>query len=224
MQMLNSAEGKMNGYFGLLDYRYKNLCTKAEVLSMLPVEVEIEGATFKLEDVAGISIPEWNQIMVIPKDEDYIPYIGHAVMMVHPEFKQKVTRYHIEDVNKDIKVILLTVPPVDKDRRDLLGQGTDTLYNQSAVYIDKTKADTGIAISKGMADKPKEEVDEARKKLDELHKQYRDSVDKLHENKKKEIEDAYQKYLKEQGQDASSSNTGSPAQQPNAAISMEIPK
>lgn len=226
LQLLNSAESKMNGYFALLDYRYKNLCTKAEAASMLPIEVEMEGASFKIENVAAISIPEWNQIMVIPKDEDYIPYIGHAVIMVHPEFKQKVTRYHVEELNKDIKVLLLTVPPVDKDRKKVLDEGTDSLYDQCLACLDKTKVDTGLAIAKGMANKSKEEIDEARNKFDELYKQYRKNVDQLHDDKKQEIEEAYEKYVKEQGESKSEALPTPPEvpAMPDVTQSIELPK
>lgn len=222
LKILNTAEQKMNAYFGLLNYRYKNLCTKAEAESMLPVEVEIEGPLFKIEEVAIMSIPEWNQIMLMPKDEEYIPYIGHAVMMVHPEFKQKVTRYFIESQDRDVKVLMLTMPPVDKDRHKLLNDGVDVLYTQCVAYIDNVKAEAGIQISEQMAQQSIDEINETRKKLDDLHKQYSKNVDGLHDDKKSEIEDAYQKYLKEHGDDAGSSTTSS--SQSDVAQSMELPK
>lgn len=224
LQLFNTADQKMSGYASLLDYRYKNLCIKAEPLSLIPVEVDVEGTMFKMEDVADCTISAWNQIMVIPKDEDLIVYIGHAIMQVHPEFKQKVTRHYFEQIRKDIKVILLTMPPVDKDYRDVLNTGTDTLYDQCKIYIDKVQSEISVEITMRMAGHPKDEIDEARKKISDLHEHYCKQVDGLHDEKKKEIEDAYQKYLKEQGQDASSSDTGSPAQQPDAAFSMELPK
>lgn len=224
LQITNTADQKMNGYASLLNYRYKNLCVKAEPLSLIPVEVDIEGGKFNFEDVAGGSISEWNQIMVIPKDEDLIAYICPAIAQAHPEFKQKVTRQYIEEIGDNVKVIMLTMPPVDKDRRNLLIQGTETLHDQCKIYIDNVQSEVSVEITKRMVGRPKEEVDEARKKLNDLHEQYSKQVDDLQEEKKKEIEDAYQKYLKEKGQAASSSDTGSPAQQTDAAFSMELPK
>lgn len=212
----------MNGYSSLLNYRYRNLCIKAEPLSLIPVEVDVEGTMFNMENVADCTISEWNQIMVIPKDEDLIVYISPAVAQVHPEFKQKVTRHYFEKIGKDFKVILLTMPPVDKERRDILNTGTDTLYDQCKTYIDKVQSEISVEITKRLVGRPKDEIDEARKKISDLHQQYTKQVDELHDEKKKEIADAYEKYVKEHGEDDSSDANASDLQS-QVTQSMELP-
>lgn len=220
----------MNGFFSLLDYRYRNLCTKAEPASLIPVQVEVQNAVFNLEIIADCAVTEWNQITVIPKDEEYTPFIAKGVMEVHPEFKQEITRQYYEQIGADLKVLLLTMPPVDKKYRDTLNIATDSLYEQCVLCLDNAKMEAGLDITERLAESGKDDIDEARKRLADLDKQYRDQVKELHETKKKEIDEAYEKYLKEHGEESPATHSDShsdfsdTSEQTDAAFSMELPK
>ena len=56
----NQLQEKLTGYVAMLNFRFMNLCIKAEEASLLPVSVIIGGTSKKLEEVA-----------VIAKKDDY---------------------------------------------------------------------------------------------------------------------------------------------------------
>ena len=49
---LSKLSESQKGYVGALNYRYLNLCIKAEEASLLPVQVVVENEVRNLEDVA----------------------------------------------------------------------------------------------------------------------------------------------------------------------------
>ena len=49
----NQLEEKLTGYVAMLNFKFLNLCVKAEEASLLPVTVNVDGASKKLEEVAG---------------------------------------------------------------------------------------------------------------------------------------------------------------------------
>lgn len=102
-----------------------------------------------------------------------------------------------------LHVLVLTVPAVDDDRRKLLLEAVkvqvDECKDSMKYTIDKTKVEVGkqtIGLSI-------EEIKEADDKLKEAAEQYEGAVDEAYEDKKKEIEEAYQRYLEKQGQQQS---------------------
>ena len=51
--VISEMDGKLSGYCALLNYRYMNLCVKAEPVALLSVELEDEnGDACMLEDMA----------------------------------------------------------------------------------------------------------------------------------------------------------------------------
>ena len=84
---LNTTEKKMASYMTLLNFRYINLCVKAEAASLIPVNVNIFGEDKDIEEVAEVAIQDDYHLAVFPKNDEYIRYITQGVINVHPEFK-----------------------------------------------------------------------------------------------------------------------------------------
>ena len=84
---LNATEKKMASYMTLLNFRYINLCVKAEAASLIPVNVNIFGEDKDIEEVAEVAIQDDYHLAVFPKNDEYIRYITQGVINVHPEFK-----------------------------------------------------------------------------------------------------------------------------------------
>lgn len=80
---------KLNGYVALLNYRYTNLCVKAELGALLPVTV-IADKEYNLEDVAVVFTPTEYQFDIHPKLRDYLQPIIDGIFDVHPEFKLEI--------------------------------------------------------------------------------------------------------------------------------------
>lgn len=194
-QFIEQTDKQWTGYAMLLSYRFANLCIKAEEMSLLPFMIEIEGSTMKLEQVAKVTKPEWNQLVIYPCDEDILVNIVTAVTQVHPEFKQNIKRMLLLNGVDTGNVLELTMPEVNKDRHNALVNATKVQYNECKTNIEKV-----FQKALGEVSKYPEDITELKKDLYDKHDKYIEMVDKIYEDKKKEIEEAYQKYQQEQAQ------------------------
>ncbi len=195
---LGEASSKLSGYAALLNYKYFNLCVKAEPVSLLSVTVEYDDTEFNIEDVADVASPREDQLQVYPKTPELTYYIGKAIAVIHPEFKQEVVEAENSDSSEEgeeEKSILLTMPEVNKDRRDALMDAVKVFYEEI-----KTKLTTNYEVYTQktlvqLSDASAEEIDEAKKSMEDIKKQNFELIDTYRDNKEKEIEAAYQRYL-----------------------------
>ena len=77
---IDDAQKKMSAYVTLLSYRYMNLCVKAELGALMPVNVYIGDDSYNIEDVANIYSPDDFQFAVYPKNENNQQAIIHCRM------------------------------------------------------------------------------------------------------------------------------------------------
>lgn len=202
--MLGEANSKMSGHTALLNYKYLNLCVKAEAVSLLCVTVKYDGNNFDIEQVADVTSPRKDQLQVYPKGPELVPHISKAISTVHPEFKQEVVEEKGKQQNSDNeeadKSILLTMPEVDKNRRDVLMDAVKALYEETKVQLTNIfelyTQKTIIELMSGSA----EEIDEAKESLEDIKKQHFDLADGYRKNKETEIEEAYKRYLEQKEQ------------------------
>ena len=201
---LGEASSKMSGHVALLNYRYLNLCVKAEAASLLIVTVEYDGHNLDIEQVADVASPREDQLQVYPKSPDLLVPISKAIAAVHPEFKQEVIKEENNNGNsssgneeEEDKSILLTMPEVDKNRRDTLMEGVKLLYDETTAELTAIyETYTQKALIQLMGGKA-EEIDECKKALEDLKKEHFDLADNYRKNKEKEIEDAYKRYMEQ---------------------------
>ena len=192
---VNDVKGRMGGYFALMNYKFCNLCTKAEPASLLPVDIYIDATRMDMEQVAIVGSPREDQLSVIPKDEHYLDPIVRGVFDAHPEFKLEI-KYMSEDLKReDERYLLYTMPEVNKDRRDLLANAVKSLYDETSARIKVVFTKDKMNLIQGVQGLPVEEIDELENALDEAYNQSKEMVDQAYELKRKEIEDAYERYL-----------------------------
>ena len=189
---LNSAEKKMAAYMTLLNFRYMNLCVKAEAGSLIPVTVNILGEDMNIEDVAEVGIPDDYHLAVIPKNDEYLESIIQAVAFAHPEFKldMKSTKMGAEER----KMLEYEMPQVDKNRYDLLTQAVKSLYDEATVKIDQVYVDEKAGYTELLSQKP-EDLDEVNSELDRIHDETLRNILSTRDDKLQEVEDGYLRYL-----------------------------
>lgn len=209
--ILSECQTKMSGYTALFNYRLMNLCVNAEAASLLPVTIEYDEEEYHIEDVANVAQPQPDQLQVFPNDSFMLMRIGKAIFKVHPEYKQQVMveqsngeYIKLEDcegeVNDEDKTLLLIAPPVNKDRRDVLMDGVKLFHDEWKTKIDVLYTTYGEKVALKLADAETEEINEAKETLENLKKQHLEMGTEYHDNKVKEIEDAYQKYEAQQSE------------------------
>jgi ribosome recycling factor len=194
----DQLKGRMEGYAAMLYYRYANLCIKADELSLLPIVIVIEGETKKFEDVANVAKDGEYAFKIFPKYDDDLEAVSMGITHEHPEFKQerKTLEVQTEDgKNVEIPYLLVTMPPVDNDRHDVLKQGADALYQECKAQMEAAKTQAEAEIAMLMAGESKDAIDNVNDAVKELIKTWTEKRDQLHDQKLKEIDDALAHYL-----------------------------
>lgn len=191
-------EGRLNGYLALLIYRYANLCVKAQPMALLSAEIiDEELGALNIEKVAAVLVPDEYHIRLIPFSPRYHFSLCKAIKKEHPEFKQELVAPENSD-DEDQRHLILTMPEVNKDRRDALMQAVDTLFDGCKTKMDKTCADYRLKLEKQIVVLPSDdERNEAKDALEAAIKNYQGLADTTKADKVKEIEEAYQRYLNE---------------------------
>lgn len=220
-QVIARYDRMMNGYYVLLDVRYRNLCPKADALSLLNVKVTVNGIAHNIEDVAQTAECEWNQLLVMPFDHRRLSDILEGIMKVHPDFTPSI---HSIDGSKrmESQALLFTMQKVDGKRRDVLNEAVKALYDECALIL-KQKYQTGQAeldLLYADAEFTQDEMDETNLRYDQTYNTYADKINSTLEEKLKDIEYAYQQYLLEEQESAPI--TQSEAEDLDAAMTMEF--
>jgi len=147
----------------------------------MKVPVESYGSTMTLRELASISVPEGNQLLIKPYDPSVLKDIERAI--------------HASELGitpmSDGKSIRLPVPPLSGERRQqLLGQ-VRKLGEAQKIAIRNIRRDANKKIDADEKDKAMSEDDaeKCKENIQELTKKYEDQVDALVTSKSKEIQE-----------------------------------
>ena len=218
---------QLKGYVGALNYRYMNLCVKAEEASMLPIEIPIEDELKKMEDVAfvGKKTGDDYSLYIVPKIQDDMRDIAKTVMLYHPEFIQEIEKETVDPGDgsqQEVQLLRLKMPEVNDDRYDLLKQSADTFYKKCKTEMEKVRMEADAQfVALGIDEKP-EDMDNLKKAVEEVTDMWTKKRDQLHDEKLKEIEDAHNQWLADQQASAQKKQEDEAAKNQNAGSSMRL--
>lgn len=220
--LIHEMEGKLGGYVTLLVYRYANLCVKAQPLALMStiVEDEEEG-NMKIEQVAGLMLPDEFHMKLIPYDPRFNYPLCKAIKKEHPEFKQELVKPD-KATDEDERHLILTMPVVNDDRHDELTDAVNVLYDGCKAQVDKTVASYKVKLEPKIAPLTSDEHDEAQNAFDTSVKTHTDMIDKVKADKLQEIEEAYQHYLAEQTAKQTAADEKAAARGENAGQQFNI--
>ena len=203
---LNELNGRIMGHVAVMSYGYCQLCVKADASSILGFEETWNGLPQKIEDLADVYVHaeegDDDKLDLFPKRSEYLPLLAKGIFEIHPEFKQDLLTFEGVDKededNPDAKYLRLIMPEVNKDRRDVIMEAIDLLYKQCVAKLDALKVKYGVMITKQTATSDPAAVKEAQDTLTEQIDQGKEMCENLTAEKRKEVEDAYQRYLTQQ--------------------------
>lgn len=191
----------MSGYVAQLNFRFMNLCVKAEPMSLLSARFNIQGEEKPIEDVAQVSKKGDYQFMAIPNFEDDMAPLAVGIALKHPEFKQEYGEETVNVVDEQgdpqsvkVKYLLLTMPEVDNNRYDALKTAVDAAYNQCKTQMKAVveRAEPEMALLQEGEDQ--QDIDRVKKAVERLKKSYIEQRDKLYDEKIKEIDEAHENW------------------------------
>lgn len=194
---LKAFEKKLSSYQYLLTFRYSNLCVKADPLSLLPVNVIVGSREQNIEEVAEVVQMDDLHLAVIPKRMDVIRDVQEGIFEAHPEFIMSIEQ--MDENDADSRFIYCEMPPVDKQRRDLLTEAVKNLYEECKARMDAVLLEEKRIFVELLAEDP-ESLQEVVDQINEKHSNAVSDIQELRDKKLEDIEDAYEKYLEEHPQ------------------------
>lgn len=181
-EILLEAEEQMEKSAEFLKHELRGIRTgqaSAGLVDQLRVEVESYGATMGLKELANIGVAEGNTIVIKAFDPSTLKDIERAI---------EKSEIGINPQN-DGKIIRLPVPPLSTERRNQIVAQVKQLAEHQKVAVRNTRRDANKSL--GAAEKAKEltedDVKSGEKQVQELTDNYCKQIDKLLEEKTKDI-------------------------------------
>jgi ribosome recycling factor len=146
----------------------------------LKVTVESYGTTMELRELASISVPESNQLLLKPYDPGTLKEIERAI---------RSSELGITPMS-DGKIIRLPVPPLSGERRQQLLSQVRKLGENQKVAIRNVRRDSNKRLDTEEKEKQISEDDSeaSKERIQDLTKKYEAEIDALVAAKAKEIE------------------------------------
>ena len=192
----------LSGHCARFSYRLMNLCVKAEEVSLLPVEVLVEGDLQKIEECAKIAKKDEYTFMVVPNFEEDLTAVAQGVFLEHPEFIQKVESMTVDGVDEegkpvssDMPYLLLTMPKVDNDRYKVLKDSAKALYEECKAAMELATAGADVKLPPLMVGESEEDIKRFNKMRDQLEAEWNGHREKVYQEKLQEIEDAHNLWM-----------------------------
>ena len=178
ISQIDEAQKRMSGYIALLNYRFKNLCVKADIAALLPVSVYANGEELNIEDVANVNMPDEYQLGVYPKEVEDLQPIIQGIYEAHPEFKMEIMSTD-DSEDEASKYVLYTMPEVDKNRRDFLMTGVKGLYEESQARIEAVYAKYQTRFAEMLVNASVQDASDANKALEDAYDRCSDMTEQL---------------------------------------------
>ena len=173
------AETRMQGALDVLGREFAGVRTgRANTALLEHVRVDYYDTPTPLSQVASISVPDARTLMIQPWDQSVLTKIERAIQKSDLGLTPA----------SDGKVIRLTIPPLNEERRKQLAKSVGKLAEEARVAIRNVRREAKEKIKALLKDKKISEDDERRSETD-LQKLTDRSVQKVDElQKKKEQE------------------------------------
>jgi ribosome recycling factor len=179
-ELLKDAEKRMKKAVDVLKGEFAGLRTgRASTVLVEDIKVDYYGSMMTIKQVAQLSVPESNQIVIQPWDVSVIPNIEKAIresdLGVQPQ--------------RDGNVIRVILPPLTEERRKELVKKAGKLAEQARIAIrnirheimkelDKLKKEGGFS---------EDDIKRAKDELQKVTDKYVKAVDDLLSKKEEEI-------------------------------------
>jgi ribosome recycling factor len=179
-ELLKDAEKRMKKAVAVLKEDFAGLRTgRASTVLVEDIKVDYYGSPMTIKQVAQISVPESNQILIQPWDASVVPNVEKAIresdLGVQPQ--------------RDGNVIRVILPPLTEERRKELVKKAGKMAEQTRIAIrnvrhevmkelDKLKKEGGYS---------EDDIKRAKDELQKITDKYTKEVDNLLAKKEEEI-------------------------------------
>ena len=176
-----TAEGKMEKAVAFLAAEFRSLRTGRATTGLVEhVKVDYYGSLTPLQQLAALSAPEPNLIVIKPFDPSCIKEIERALLASELGITPQ----------SDKRVIRLVVPPLSGERRTQLANQVKHMSEEARVSIRNIRRDANKHIDQEQKDKAatEDEAEKGKEEIQALTKKYEDKVGESLKTKLAEIE------------------------------------
>jgi len=182
--ILLEAEDRMDKALEYLRSELRGIRTgRASTALVEYIKVDYYGSMTDLKSLASLSIPEPTQILIKPFDAGAVNEIKKAIEASDLGLNPQV----------EAKQIRINVPSLSTDRRKQLVGHTKKVGEETKVSLRNVRRDANKHADQLKDDKsakiPEDEIKTLKDEIQEILKKHEDIVDKLVEDKSKEIMD-----------------------------------
>ena len=222
--MAQQFESRITQSLNIMQLHFFDLCVDADPVALMSVKVYDGGFDRNIEEVANVAKMDDRTFAFWALEEgNSLDGVEEGVRKAHPEFiiETKGCRKS-EESDEVIPILLVTVPYVNKERRDVLVKAVGTYRDAFNTYVDAEANLTKVKMAPHLleaTDKDKEAVEQLFK---DKAKEYKDMAEKAANDKIKKIEEAYQKWLEEKAAEDVNLRDIAASSNPEAATSMSM--
>ena len=180
--ILLQAEEEMSNAVDFLKTELRGIRTgRASTALVEHIKVDYFGAMTDLRQLAQLSTPEANLIVIKPFDPTSIKEISHAIQASELGITPQ----------SDGRIIRLVVPSLSGERRKQLSQQVKQLSEHAKLVIRNARRDANKTIDTEEKDGtlPEDDAEKGKEQVQDLTKDYEKKVDETLAAKVKEIEE-----------------------------------
>lgn len=181
-EILMDAEERMEKAVHVLHTSLQGLRTGRATPGLVDsVRVDYYGSPTPLKQLANISVPEPQQILIRPFDTSSISAISKAIQASNLGLSP----------NSDGRVIRLNIPPLSTERRRQLTSRVKELAEEARVSIRNIRRDANKQADQSAKDKilSEDQRDDTKNEIQDLTKKYEGKVNDMASAKEEDIMD-----------------------------------
>ncbi|MEO1997762.1 MAG: ribosome recycling factor [Planctomycetaceae bacterium] len=179
-EILLDSEARMEKALGVLQSSFKGLRTGRATPGLVDsVRVEYYGSPTPLKQLANISVPEPQQILIRPFDASSISAISKAIQSSNLGLSP----------NSDGRVVRLNIPPLSTERRVQMVSRLKDLAEEARVSIRSIRRDANKNADQASKDKlmSEDQRDDTKDSIQDLTKKFEGQVNAMGDKKTQEI-------------------------------------
>jgi ribosome recycling factor len=179
-EIVSENNQKMKKAIAVLQDELKSVRTGMASTGLVEnIKVDYYGTATPLKQMATLAAPQADTIVIKPFDPASLKEIEKTI---------KNSDLSIAPIVEG-KLIRLNIPPLSEERRKQLVQQARQLGEQTKVSIRNIRRDANKHLEKQQKDKliTEDDLDNGKKQIDDITKEYADEVDSLVKNKSDEI-------------------------------------
>ncbi|MFP3928421.1 MAG: ribosome recycling factor, partial [Desulfobacteraceae bacterium] len=179
-EILDETRQKMSKSVEALSKDFKRIRTGRASTALLDgIKVDCYDTQMPLEQVASISVPESRLITIKPWDQSVIGEIEKAILK---------SELGLTPMN-DGKIIRISIPPLTEERRKELAKIAKKMAEESKIGVRNHRRDANEMLKDLKNDKEisEDEMFKAQEEVQKITDEFIKNIDKLLEEKEKEI-------------------------------------